>query len=134
MGKAAFGLDFSIFESDNPNPEGKVFRKSMETTLSKGLIIRRFLGSSIFAKMARKYFKVNEAEEIVSSTLDRIIEERIKEYETNLQTTDETESNKRRDLLSMLVEANVLQNGLLSRSELKADSFIFALAGFVFEF
>ncbi|EFC43070.1 predicted protein [Naegleria gruberi] len=79
--------------------------------------------------MARKYFKVNEAEEIVSSTLDRIIEERIKEYETNLQTTDETESNKRRDLLSMLVEANVLQNGLLSRSELKADSFIFALAG-----
>jgi len=75
---------------------------------------------------------LDKAVEVVSTKLDEIITERTTEMQRNGEkdpnmSTDS--SDERNDLLSVLVEANYLQKGLLSRDEIKSDSYIFSLAG-----
>lgn len=132
LGKAGFGLDFSIF--DELNPEGKIFRRSLETMFTKGIIAKRFVGLNPVLSWAyplvTKVLGVDQAVNIVSNKLDEIIKARTEEIEkrSNMDTSPEGEED-RKDLLSVLVEANFIQKGILTDAELKADAYIFSLAG-----
>ena len=139
LGKAAFGLDFSIF--DETNPEGRIFRKSLEKMFTTGVILKRFVGLNPVLSWAFpwacKYTGLDKAVKVVSDKLDAIIAERTREVELRGMedgNTSETGAEERKDLLSVLVEANFIQKGILSGDELKSDAYIFSLAGYVFEF
>ncbi|KAG2387386.1 hypothetical protein C9374_001718 [Naegleria lovaniensis] len=136
LGKAGFGLDFSIF--DELNPEGKIFRRALETMFTKGIIAKRFVGLNPVLSWAYplvcKVLGIDQAVSIVSNKLDEIIKDRTQEVEKrgleddgNDTTAEELEDRK--DLLSVLVEANFIQKGILTDAELKSDAYIFSLAG-----
>ncbi|KAF0978368.1 hypothetical protein FDP41_002883 [Naegleria fowleri] len=135
LGKAGFGLDFSIF--DGVNPEGKVFRRSLEFMLSTGvmwgfLFTNLYPALSFLLPLVNKLTGVEKAVQVVSSTLDRIIAERRKELELNAAVNSEFSADsteERRDLLSVVVEANREQKGILTDQELKSDAYVFSLAG-----
>ncbi|KAL9645200.1 hypothetical protein ABK040_002401 [Willaertia magna] len=119
LGKAGFGIDFSIFSEDE---DGKKFRTALEQVITKGIIINRFLGSfPIVKKYVSQWTGVEQAVTTISSKLDQIIDQKESDYLTN-----DCESS---DLLSNLVGANAQEQDLLSREELKSNAFIFAAAG-----
>ena len=136
LGKAGFGLDFSIF--DEKSDEGKIFRRSLEKMFTLGVIAKRFIGLNPLLSWAfpfvSKVTGVDDAVKVVSDKLDQIISERTKEVESKGIEEISTGGEERKDLLSVLVEANFIQKGVLSDAELKSDAYIFSLAGFVFEF
>ncbi|KAG2386061.1 hypothetical protein C9374_003210 [Naegleria lovaniensis] len=133
LGKAGFGLDFSIF--DEVNPDGKVFRRSLEFMLSTG-VMWGFLFTNLYPALSfllpyvNKWTGVEKSVQVVSSTLDRIISERRKELESNASSEFSADSTEeRRDLLSVMVSANMEQKGILTDEELKSDAYVFSLAG-----
>ncbi|KAG2392370.1 hypothetical protein C9374_012622 [Naegleria lovaniensis] len=133
LGKAGFGLDFSIF--DQVSKEGRNFRNALEIMFTKGIILRRFILPNALLSWTLPYLSkwmgVTQAHQVVSKKLDEIIHERRKEmiHKGDSNVTSDSSSDERKDLLSILVEANINEKGLLNDEELKSDAFIFSLAG-----
>ncbi|KAL9655480.1 hypothetical protein ABK040_011873 [Willaertia magna] len=120
LGKAGFGIDLSIFTDDT---EGRKFRVALETFVSLGVIVRRFLFSYPWLlNIVERVLGLSEKNKLVSDRLDEIIERKQKE----LKNEGVMDSN---DLLSLLVEANNQEKGLLSQQEIKSNAAVFALAG-----
>ena len=104
LGKAGFGLDFSIF--DEKNDEGRIFRRALEKMFTLGVITKRFIGMNPAFSWAfpfvSKVTGVNDAVKIVSDKLDQIISERTKEVELKGVEEISTGSDERKDLLRYL--------------------------------
>jgi len=138
LGKAGFGIDLAIFDqtASDTVSEGRIFRRALEKMFTTGVIVKRFVGLNPLLFWAESfvanYTGLTQAVSIVSKKLDQIIDDRTRELERNSNSDmspAEELADERKDLLSVLVEANTLQKGLLTRDELKSDSYIFALAG-----
>ncbi|KAG2372836.1 hypothetical protein C9374_013116 [Naegleria lovaniensis] len=116
LGKAGFGLDFSIF--DQVSKEGRNFRKALELMFTTGIIARRFLVQNSLVSwlypILSKWTGLDHATSLGMA---------------DLSSASESNSEERKDLLSVLVEANINEKGLLNDEELKSDAFIFSLAG-----
>ncbi|KAL9653414.1 hypothetical protein ABK040_002050 [Willaertia magna] len=120
LGKAGFGIDLSIFTED---PEGRKFRIALETFVSLGVIVRRFLFEyPLLLNITEQVLGLSKKNQLVSDRLDEIINKRQEE----LKKGDGMDHN---DLLSLLVEANNQEKGLLTQQEIKSNAAIFALAG-----
>lgn len=93
---------------------------SMDTLILKGIMLRNFVKtrSEFWYNICAWLTGVDKASEYCSQTLDRIINER--KAKLKEQTTDTDDLS---DILSLLVEANTLEN-LLTNDELKSNAFI----------
>lgn len=138
LGRSIFGLDFGLF-SDDPTKNESNFRKSLEILLTKGILFKRFLSETPILKYlypyVMSYFGVDKALELVSTKLDKIIQEKKEIYEN-----DKLEGTEHNDLLTMMIETNSSltesqldntksEHGGLTKDEIKSNSFIFSLAG-----
>ena len=115
LGKAAFGVDFGVFSTD---AEGTKLREAMENVINYGVIVRRFVGDkSIFYPLINKILGLDKAIKFCGDKLDEIIKQR-KEI-----IKKDGIDNVTQDILSLLVEANMLEK-LLTDDELKSNAFI----------
>ncbi|EFC45549.1 predicted protein [Naegleria gruberi] len=88
--------------------------------------MRRFLKADSFLyNLIGKFTGVIEAIEYCGNTLDKIINERREAVKQRISGANDDEYS---DILSLLVEANVLEN-LLTDGEVKSNSMIMVLAG-----
>lgn len=98
----------------------------MDLMMAKGLLMRRFLKADSFLyNLIGKFTGVIEAIEYCGNTLDKIINERREAVKQRISGANDDEYS---DILSLLVEANVLEN-LLTDGEVKSNSMIMVLAG-----
>ncbi|KAL9654311.1 hypothetical protein ABK040_010342 [Willaertia magna] len=119
LGKVGFGIDLSIFSDDL---EGRKFRTALETVISVGVIVRRYLFRfPLLLHLAEHLLGLKEKNRYVSNRLDEIIKKRHEELNRDIMDNN--------DLLSLLVKANIEEKGLLTQEEIKSNAAIFALAG-----
>ncbi|KAL9642911.1 hypothetical protein ABK040_010605 [Willaertia magna] len=128
LGKVGFGIDFNIFvdnitKNGNTTTIGKQFRQELELLLSKGLFLYKFLKSFPYLRtIIFNYLKITKAKEFVEFHLNEMIKNRKIELLNNTNM-------ERDDLLSLLIEANEMENNLLTEKEVISNAFIFCLAG-----
>ncbi|KAG2377808.1 hypothetical protein C9374_008893 [Naegleria lovaniensis] len=123
LGKAGFGVDFGIFSS---NEEGRQLRQTMDIIMRRGMILKRFVRHlPLLYKILSNWSGATQALETCSKILDKIINQRREEVKN--RTSSDVDDGKN-DILSLLVEANTIEN-LLTDDELKSNAFILTLAG-----
>lgn len=122
LGEAAFGLSFGSF--DEENEEGREFSKALEKLTLDGLILRRYVLQNIpfLYPLLAMITSVQAAQEKTRNVLQRNIDQRKRELE---QSGDE--SFERRDVLSLLVKAN-MQDKILTDEMLISNAFVLSIA------
>ena len=126
-------MDLDIFRTEGDKEgKGPVFRRALEHLFTTGILVKLFIGLNPIIwwlyPLAKKVFGLENSFNLVRDTLDEIIKERTKQIEQSIEQEGEIKSDKR-DLLSLMVEANFIQKGVLSDDEVKSDAWIFSLAG-----
>ena len=123
LGTSAFGIDFGTFSGEHNTSESK-FRRAMEKVISHQFLIRRFfLEVPWLCKFLESVTGAGEATKFCGDYLDKVIKDRTKLVESYTSST--TDDEKKHDVFTLLVEANILDKQLTD-GELKSNALIFS--------
>ncbi|EFC38485.1 predicted protein [Naegleria gruberi] len=134
----------------NEMNKGNEFVSNMEIVWRRALVLRRFVQQDeypLLYKLLLNLTSVGKALDYIGQSIDNMIDERINEIKqssnnnsNNINSNNDSNSvstfnsneidwDERKDLLSLLVRAN-LQDSVLTRGELKSNALVFSLAGY----
>ena len=131
LGRSGFGVSFGMFDTNDT--KGHAFCHAIERIISHGMIIcRLFEKDSVMYRLAVSVSGVSGALQLANQVMTELIEKRTREVQEaindpNVMMDTDTKQD-RRDILSLLVKANV-EEKLLTDMEIKSNALIFTAAG-----